>query len=69
VKPRLWFAKQTHQAVMARTSVLPVIARSGPRAKSNKEVKAKRGNEGVFIVGESEVGGADRVGGNPNECQ
>lgn len=61
-----WFAKHTQQAVMARTSVLPVIARTGPsNRKSSSPTKTKKNGEGVFIVGQSEVGGDHRVGGTP----
>ena len=57
-----WFVRNTQQAVMAKTATLPVIARSGPSSK-NGVVKKDKKASGVFIVGESEVGGAHVVGG------
>ena len=61
-----WFAKHTQQAVMSRASVLPVIARTGPsNRKSSVPVATKKPGESIFIVGQSIVGGEDRVGGTP----
>lgn len=48
---------------MSRASTLPIIARTGPTAKSGSESSSKEDGANVFIVGESEVGGEDRVGG------
>lgn len=64
-KPSQWFAKNTQQAVMSRASILPVIARTGPTSKSGRESETKKTGSNTFIVGESEVGGEDRVGGTP----
>ena len=60
-----WFTKNTQQSVMARVSVLPVIARTGPSAKSRTESASKPTGANTFIVGVSKVGGDDRVKGTP----
>jgi hypothetical protein len=63
-----WFVRHTQQAVMARTATLPVIARTGPSNKSSskqQKQKSKNPNDGIFIVGESRVGGEHVVGGTP----
>lgn len=61
-----WFTNNTQQAVMSKVSVLPVIARTGPsNRQSTVAVERKNPEDNVFIVGESEVGGKDRVGGTP----
>jgi hypothetical protein len=62
-KAAIFLAKHTQQAVMTRVGVLPVMARSGQKAKSGRESSTKKSGSNVFIVGESEVGGLDRVGG------
>ena len=59
-----WFVRNTQQAVMSRTAILPVLARTGPNSKNGTAKKKKHGNE-IFIVGESEVGGEHVVGGTP----
>jgi hypothetical protein len=61
-KQLTWFSKHTQQAVMSRASTLSVIARTGPTAKSGVEAVTKKEGEGVFIVGQSVVGGGDRIG-------
>lgn len=59
-----WFSRNTQQAVMSKVSSLPTIARTGPsNRKSSVDVVTKKPGENLFIVGESEVGGEDRVGG------
>jgi len=60
-----WFVRNTQQAVMARTSILPVLARTGPSSKNGTIKKNKKSGNGIFIVGESEVGGEHVVGGTP----
>jgi len=50
---------------MARTSILPVLARTGPSSKNGTIKKNKKSGNGIFIVGESEVGGEHVVGGTP----
>ena len=64
-KSTQWFSKNTQQAVMSRVSAMPVLARTGPTAKSGKSGVTKRTGANTFVVGESEVGGVDRVGGTP----
>ncbi len=62
-----WFSKHTQQAVMSRVAVLHSIAKTGPSSQTIAE-PAKTINSGkydVFIMGESRVGGQDRVGGTP----
>lgn len=63
-KPTQWFVKNTQQAVMSKVSVMPVIARTGPSARSGRQTTTVKTGEKVFVVGESEVGGEDRVGGS-----
>jgi hypothetical protein len=58
-----WFQRHTQQAVMSRASAIPIIAKSGPSAKTGHESVQKKPDEGIFLVGVSEVGGSDRVGG------
>ena len=60
-KQLTWFSKHTQQAVMSRASTLPVIARTGPTAKSGTEAVTRKEGEGVFIVGKSTVGGGDCI--------
>ena len=60
-----WFVRNTQQAVMARTAILPVLARTGPSSKHGTVNKNKKPEDGIFIVGESEVGGEHVVGGTP----
>lgn len=62
-----WFERHSQQVIMARAATLPVIARTGPSSKTGRVSPSQNAGEGVFIVGESEVGGPDRVGGAPNE--
>jgi hypothetical protein len=58
-----WFTSNTQQAVMSKVAVLPVIARTGPsNRKTSIAVKTENPEDNIFIVGESEVGGKDRVG-------
>ena len=59
-----WLSNQTQQTVMTRVSVFPVMAKTGPSARSGKkETVVSKTGEGYFVVGESEVGGSDVVGG------
>jgi len=61
-----WFTNNTQQAVMSKVAVLPVVGRTGPsNRKSAIVTERKNPEDNVFIVGESEVGGKDRVGGTP----
>ena len=60
-----WFVRNTQQAVMARTAILPVLARSGPSSKNGTVKKDKKKTDGIFIVGVSQVGGGHVVGGTP----
>jgi hypothetical protein len=60
-----WFTRNSQQVVMAKVSSIPTIARTGPSNRnSSVDVVTKKPGENIFIVGESEVGGEDRVGGN-----
>ena len=58
-----WFERNTQQAVLSRAAILPVISRTGPSAKSGRESVTRKSDENTFIVGESVVGGNDRVKG------
>jgi hypothetical protein len=63
-KSTQWFAKNAQQTVMSKISSIHTFARTGPsNRKSSTDVKTKILGENLFIVGESEVGGEDRVGG------
>jgi len=62
-KSSVFLTKFTQQAVMTKVGVMPVMARSGQKARSGSESPTKKSGSGIFIVGESEVGGADRIGG------
>lgn len=64
-KPTQWFAKNTQQAVMARVSTFPVIARTGPTTKSGRQSATTATGANTFVVGTSTVGGNDRVRGTP----
>lgn len=64
-KPAQWFDKKSQQSIMSRVSTFPLIVRTGPNSKSVQEKTAVKPGEKVFVVGESEVGGDDRVGGTP----
>jgi tryptophan synthase beta subunit len=59
-----WAAKQVQQTVMSRVSNLRVIARTGPSQHGQASAKpAQSSEEGRFVVGQSLVGGPDRVKG------
>jgi len=48
---------------MSKMAIMPVLSRTGPNSKGISVKKTKK--SGIFIVGESEVGGGHVVGGTP----
>ena len=60
-----WFEKHTQQAVTSRLASIPITAKTGPTAKAGRTMSAQKQSDNVFIVGESEVGGPDKVKGTP----
>ena len=58
-----WFNSYTQQAVMSRVGSFNVIAHTGPTANGGKSSRLEKETENVFIVGESEIGGKDRIKG------
>lgn len=59
-----WIDRHTQQSVVMKVGVLPIVAKTGASTKNGKQGTVSVKGENVFIVGESEVGGSDIVGGN-----
>lgn len=59
-----WYQKQSAQSVFLGTPSIPVVMSTGPNTRSGKDgTETPKIGDKQFIVGESVVGGPDRVGG------
>jgi len=56
-----WVSGQVQQGVMVRASHINVFARTGPSVAGGSIKTRKPGKQQPFVVGESVVGGEDKI--------